>query len=249
MSLKTAVQAAARRFGYTVVPDWSLDTFQLAGYLEKLFARLQVDCVLDVGANEGQYRDFLRGPCRFTGHIVSFEPNPQSLAVLNRRAAAEANWHVEPVALGAVAGQAEFNVMAASQFSSFLRPSNAEDQRYDDKNRIARSFPVTVRTVDEVLPELRRRLAIRSPYLKLDTQGFDLEVLKGAPQALPGIGALQTELYLRKIYQDAPGFDEVIRHLAVLGFAVGFVATNNPTSSFPIAVDLDCVMVNTHRVG
>jgi FkbM family methyltransferase len=242
-ALKSMVLRTARRLGYTIVADWQRETFQLAEYLQRLFARLRIDCVLDVGAHEGEYHDFLRGACGFAGLIVSFEPNPAAAQVLARRAAADPRWLVENVALGPAAGKAEFHVMAGTQFSSFLRPAGGADAEFDGKNRIVASHQVEVRTVDAVLADLRARFSVQSPYLKLDTQGYDLEVLKGAGNSLPGIPALQTEIYLRRIYQQAPAFDEAINRLLGLGFAVGFVVPTNAASQFPVLCDLDCVMV------
>jgi len=243
--LTPAPLRAARRLGYVIVPAWRLDAFQLAQYLTRLFALLRIDCVLDVGAHEGEYGDFLRGSCGYTGLIVSFEPNPEAAPALARRAAADPRWVVERVALGAAPGQAEFHIMADPQFSSFLRPTAADEARFAAYNRIVRSLPVEVRTVDAVLAELRARFGIRAPYLKLDTQGYDLEVVKGASQSLPAIRALQTEVYLRRIYEQAPAFDEAIKWLQGLGFAVGCIAPTNATAHFPILCDMDCVMVNT----
>ena len=244
-ALKTTLLRAAKCLGYVVVPEWQLETFQLAEYLTRLFTLLQIDCVLDVGANEGQYHDFLRRQCGFTGLIVSFEPLPDAVRVLTLRAAADPRWIIEPVALGAASGKAEFHVMAASQFSSFLKPTGIADKRFDQQNQVTRSLTVEVRTVDTVLPELRERFGIRAPFLKLDTQGYDMEVVKGASQSLHSIRALQTEVYLHRIYEQAPAFDEAIRQLQDLSFAVGFITANNAASHFPIPCDLDCVMVNT----
>jgi FkbM family methyltransferase len=237
------VRRAASRLGYTIVPNWQLETFQLAEYLRKLFAQLGTDCVLDVGAHEGEYRDFLRGACGFAGLIVSFEPNPVAARRLAGRAAADPGWLVENVALGAAAGRAEFHIMAGTQFSSFLRPTGGAEAAFDGMNRIVATHQVEVRTVDAVLADLRARFSVQSPYLKLDTQGFDLEVLKGAAQSLPGIRALQTEIYLRRIYEQAPAFDEAIARLQGLGFAVGCIGPTNAATQFPVLCDLDCVMV------
>jgi FkbM family methyltransferase len=245
LSLKKAVLRTARHFGYSVVTEWQRETFLLAEYLTKLFALLQVDCVLDVGANEGQYHDFLRGRCGFKGLIVSFEPTPDAVRVLGRRASADPLWVIEPVALGAAAGEGQFHLMAGSEFSSFLKPTSTEDGRFETQNQIVQSLTVEVRTVDAVLPDLRRRFGFRAPFLKLDTQGYDLEVVKGATSSLSEIRALQSEIYLRRIYEQAPAYDESIRWLQALGFAVGFITPNNATSHFPILCDLDCVMVNT----
>jgi hypothetical protein len=51
---------------------------------------------------------------------------------------------------------------------------------------------VAVRTLDVVLPVLQGRLGFDRPYLKFDTQGFDIEVLQGGRDTLGAVRALQT---------------------------------------------------------
>src|SRR5581483_998862 len=104
---------------------------------------------------------------------------------------------------------------------------------------------VQVRTLKSVLPELQARFAFRRPYLKLDTQGYDLEVMRGAGETLSSaIAALQTETSMIAIYKGMPNYLEVIQFLNQRGFEV--------TALQPVARDrllrvaeLDCVMRNT----
>jgi hypothetical protein len=79
----------AQTLGYTVLPNWRVEHHAQTVYLQNLFRLLAIDCVLDVGANQGQYRDFLRNDVGFEGAIVSFEPIPQHVETLRRRAASD----------------------------------------------------------------------------------------------------------------------------------------------------------------
>ena len=102
---------------------------------------------------------------------------------------------------------------------------------------------MAVKTVDQVLPELRKRLGIRRPYLKLDTQGFDIEVLEGARQSLPGILALQSEASVIGIYKGMPGYMDTIRYLGDSGFDItGFYPVSRDRSLR--LIEFDCVMIN-----
>ena len=58
--VKQSVLRVSRLLGYDIVPLRDMKERDLALHLRELLRRLQIDCVLDVGANAGQYRDFLR---------------------------------------------------------------------------------------------------------------------------------------------------------------------------------------------
>ena len=63
--------------------------------LERFFEKFEVDCVFDVGANVGQYAERIFST-HYPGVVVSFEPNPDAIAVLERKAAANPRWRVFP---------------------------------------------------------------------------------------------------------------------------------------------------------
>lgn len=246
--MKGLVQRAARALGYTIVPEWRLVHFAQANYLRDLFQLYEIDCVFDVGANRGQYRDFLRLEVGYRGRIISFEALPSLAGVLTERAAEDPLWQVELYALGRQPGVARFNVMAGEQFSSFLRPDHRAGSSFVEVNRVVEEVEVEVRCLSDIVPGLLRRHAVRNPYLKLDTQGFDLEVVAGAGEALRAFVALQTEASVKPIYAGMPEFATTIRTLNALGFELSGMFPNNP-GHFPNLFELDCHMVAASRLA
>jgi FkbM family methyltransferase len=229
--------------GYDIVPLREMKERDFALHLGELLAYLEIDCVLDVGANVGQYHDFLRDRVLYEGTIVSFEPVSHHIDLLRERAHGDPDWHIEPYALGARDGSLSINVMVSDQFSSFLEPDNSRVRDFDGLNVPCRTETVAVKTIDSVLPELRGRHGFRRPYLKLDTQGFDIEVLEGARDSLPAIPALQSEASVIGIYKGMPGYMETIRYLGSCGFDI--------TGLYPVSrdrslrlIEFDCVMIN-----
>ena len=241
------VISAGASFGLTIVPSWRANRRPMATHLSRLFTLLDVDCVLDVEANLGQYRDFLRDEVRYSGRIVSFKPIPEHAAAMRQRATGDASWEVHGIALGAQPGTASFNIMAGTEFSSFLRPTDKEVNIFQGANEVERSIEVELSTVDAMLPQLRGAGAMQSVYLKMDTQGFDLDVLRGAAASLNKIPALQTEASVRQIYDGAPHFSEAIQTIEALNFSLSGIFPNND-GHFPLLVEIDCVFVaNRHR--
>jgi FkbM family methyltransferase len=242
--VKDSVLRVSRSLGYDIVPLREMKERDFALHLGELLAQLEIDCVLDVGANVGQYHDFLRNKVLFEGPIISFEPVSRHVALLKARAQQEdPHWHIEPYALGATDGSLDINVMVSDQFSSFLEPDNSRIHEFEGLNVPCRTEAVAVKTIDTMLPELRARLGFKRPYLKLDTQGFDIEVLEGSRQSLGGIPALQSEASVIGIYKGMPGYMDTIRYLGSRGFDI--------TGLYPVSrdrslrlIEFDCVMIN-----
>ena len=165
--VKDSVLKVSRSLGYDIVPLREMKERDFALHLRELLTHLRIDCVLDVGANVGQYHDFLRDKVLYDGPIVSFEPVGGHVELLRERARGDGDWHIEGYALGAREGSLPINVMASDQFSSFLQPDNSRTQDYDGLNVATRIETVKVHTLDVVLPMLRERLNFDRPYLKL----------------------------------------------------------------------------------
>jgi FkbM family methyltransferase len=176
----------------------------LTEHLRRVFSRHEVDCVFDVGANDGAYARNLRQNIGFQGFIFSFEPIPRQVAALEAAASGDSRWIVCPWAMGSRAGEEDFHVMSSDVFSSFLLPDASQPQKYTGSNKVAQTLRVPMRTVADVWEEMRVKHGLKRMYLKMDTQGFDLNVFAGAKGALQSIPALQSELAFRPIYEGAP---------------------------------------------
>lgn len=245
--LKQAVTTLARRMGYTIIPNWQLSTYEIVNDLKRRFALFKIDLVIDVGANSGQYRDLLRERVGYTGPIASFEPIPELARKIAERAKSDLSWDIKHMALGSTVGHAEFNIMAESQFSSLLAPRQGDGALFQDMNKVTERVTVAVSTLDTVLPALLKQHNPRGVFLKIDTQGFDLEVLRGGRHSLPLIAALQTEASVHRIYDQAPGYQEVIDFLQSNGFTISGIFPNNE-GMFPRLVEFDCHFVRNDLI-
>lgn len=215
--------------------------------LRKFLRHFAVDCVIDVGANAGQYATMLRRDVGFTGTILSFEPNPEVYAVLARRAASDPRWHCHHMALSDRDGTASFNIMSADQFSSLNPPDAGQDAVFAVRNRVARTVEVETRRLESLWPELVARHSLARPFLKMDTQGHDHAVCAGAGGVLPLMAGIQTELAVRPIYAGARRYDEMIALLADAGFSPSAFFANNK-GHFPLLVEMDGLFVRDDLV-
>ena len=165
--------------------------------------------VFDVGANRGQSIERFR---RVFGHPVihAFEPGRAAFAELQRRCAGAV---LNNVALGPREETRTFLDNDHDDMSSLLEPSATA------WGEIASRYPVDVITLDGYC---RTRGIERIDILKIDTQGFDLEVLKGAEGLLraPAIHLIYTEIIFSDMYKGLPRFDETYAFLADRGYAL-----------------------------
>jgi FkbM family methyltransferase len=250
--VKHSVQRLSARFGYPVIPAWRLEKFERSEHLARLFRRLGIDCVLDVGANIGQFHEFLRLFLRYDGRIVSFEPIRELYEHVERLTRDDPRWTAHRLALGDVDSSAIINVFAERTLSSFLERDEQALQamgysKYLRETELARTEQVPVRRLDGVLHEYVRDPRARI-FLKSDTQGYDMSVIRGATGCLDRIAALQIELSIRHVYKGAPSYTEALRELTALGFEI--------TGMFPVqrdpqlrVVNFDCVMINSRAAA
>jgi FkbM family methyltransferase len=237
--VKLAVKRTLLRRGWHVGRyeiDWMLPT-----YLMHLFDARGINCVFDVGGRIGDYGTLLR-QAGYRGHIISFEPVGASFARLQAQSDHDIRWIAYPYALGSRTGAATINVMRESSYSSMLEPSSYGHEPYFDGNDVERQEQIEIRRLDDVFDHVTRSVERPRVYLKMDTQGWDLEVFRGAEGCLEHILALQSEVSLRPIYDGMPTLEQALPVYRAAGFSESafFRVTRDP---FWRLVELDCVMV------
>jgi FkbM family methyltransferase len=163
----------------------------------EIVRRLGFDIVFDVGANLGQFGSELRH-YGYTGDIVSFEPLMGAHSELVQRAAGDPRWHVHPrCALGNEAGSTTIHV-AGNLASSSLLPMNRAHVDAAPTSAYVASETVEVHRFDAAAaPYLKPGM---KAFLKIDTQGFERQVLEGAGELLSAIDGALLEMSLLELY-------------------------------------------------
>jgi FkbM family methyltransferase len=213
--MKKLVKRGLRRLGFDVMrfrPETSL-----AARLAATLSHLETDLILDVGANSGQFALSVR-ELGYRGRIVSFEPMREAHGQLieQQRRARDPQWLIaDRCALGDRDGDARINISANSVSSSLLPMLAAHVAGAPDSAYIG-SETVPLRRLDGVATPFLR--GAQSAYLKIDTQGYEAQVLAGATGLLPGIAALQIELSLVSLYAGQLLMAEMIALVEAAGF-------------------------------
>jgi FkbM family methyltransferase len=178
----------------------------------RILRERRIDVVVDVGANDGPYAIALRR-AGFAGRIVSFEPGSSAFARLAERAAGDERWEAQRLAIGSRRGSATLRVTGNSSSSSLLALRELQVEA-EPESAVVATENVEVAVLDELAVVRTGERA----FLKLDVQGYELEVLRGADALLTSVQAVETELSLVPLYDGAPLLPEVVEHLLGRGF-------------------------------
>ena len=231
-----------RTIGFDVVRVAGQHT--LRSHLATLIDEYQIESIVDVGANEGQFALSMRS-LGFRGKIYSFEPVEAAFEKLKQASATDDKWHVFDFALGAASGEALINVSGFSSFSSILDVNKYALERWKD-SEVSHQQEIAIRTLDECASDGTVDCDGRL-FLKMDTQGYDLEVFKGALSVLLGVSCILSELSLIPIYEDMPSYAESLAEYESHGFRVSgfYPITRNKNLTLN---EVDCVLVNTSKL-
>lgn len=180
----------------------------------QIIEKHKINCILDIGANTGQFAIYMRS-YGFKGEILSFEPLKSAFQKLRTLSENDDNWQAFNFALGDNIQTNTINIANNSSSSSILDmlPSHlksAPHSKYIDKQKIE------VKTIDSIFDNLN--LNDKKIMLKIDTQGYEKNVLDGAVKSLKHISLIQLEMSIIPLYKDEILFREMIDFLESKGF-------------------------------
>jgi FkbM family methyltransferase len=180
---------------------------------EPVFRNLPVDCVVDVGANKGQF-SLLAAQTWPGARIIAFEPIPDAAAKFRRVFAGDGNVTLHEVAIGPESTSARLH-LSQRQDSSSLLPIGRLQETIFPGTGASGELEVEVRRLgDSVAP----RMLGEHSLLKLDVQGYELEALHGCDDLLPLMQYVYAECSFVELYDGQALAGDVIGYLAERGF-------------------------------
>jgi len=237
--IKQYVQKALNRLGYTIskVSSSSVDAFAIQSH----FVNVSEPVIFDIGAHTGAitktYRD--RFPLSY---IYSFEPFPQSFKTLTDSVKGDARITCHQTAVSEADGTAVFNSNLNSATNSLL----ASDDRgasfwgegfLDTTSKIE----VNTTTIDSFC---REEGIANIDILKMDVQGAEFSVLKGAGSMLANqkVSLIYSELIMCPTYEGQHKFHEYLSFLDSYGY--DFLDFFNPVRSQNQLIQADVVFLS-----
>lgn len=195
------------------LPKGKVSGFDLDSDLRQVIPHAHPVC-LDVGANEGQTITWLQTVLN-EPVIHAFEPARQTFAALQAKSFG-AQTHLHNFALGKEAGQREFTNYSVSLLNSFLPLASGAENPLRGMKAESREM-VEIKSLDEFLDAQTFGVI---DLLKIDTQGFELEVLLGAEKSFRAqkIRHVLVELNFIPLYDGQSPAREVDAILSSHGF-------------------------------
>lgn len=208
-----------------------------AAQITSMLKTHQIDTILDVGANTGQFGEMLRS-AGYNGRIISFEPLSTARTILSANSRKDPNWIIAPqAAIGAQDGEIELNIAGNSASSSVLsmldtHTTAAPQSAYVNKEK------VPLRTLDTLAAKYIRPDS--TLFIKVDTQGYEDRVISGAPLIMSRAVGIQLEVSLVPLYEGQMLYDDIMRIVLGMGFKLWSITPVfvDPVSARLMQVDM-----------
>ncbi|MFT3978958.1 MAG: FkbM family methyltransferase [Ferruginibacter sp.] len=183
--------------------------------LVEISKQQKIDLLLDVGANTGQFAQKMIA-MGFDGKIISFEPLSSAYVLLGKNASHHPAWSVsERAAIGNEDGTIMINIAGNNHSSSILTVNKVHVDAAPAAGIIGKE-EVLIQKLDTIAAKFCDANGI---LLKIDTQGFEKNVLLGAEKLIrEKVKIIQLEISLLPLYEGAPAFEEMINLLDHMGF-------------------------------
>jgi len=208
--LKNKLKALFKYFGYTIESYSIFRSHELRKI--KLIQNLDIDLVIDGGANIGQYGFELRR-LGYKKKIISYEPLNRQFEKLRRNTENDRLWFVNNYALGDANKESEIYVSEISQVSSMFKATGGASTSNWITDRKQKVFVRRLSDLIEKEPE-------RNIYLKLDVQGSERQALEGLGGSFDRIKAIELEVSTVELYKGEALFPEIVHFLEGKNYSI-----------------------------
>jgi len=211
--IKSFLKSIINIFGYQI----SLKSDQgQAEMFNSALTYFKIDMIIDVGANQGQTGLGLRHD-GYKGKILSFEPLKNEYNNLLNVSNNDPLWTIAPrCAIGNFDGDIEINIAGNSGSSSILPMMDIHTNAAPNSTYIGKQN-VSIYKLDSIYQKYIDNYT-KSILLKIDTQGFEWEVLDGSTELLKIVTGVTLELSFAELYAGQKLWIDIVNRLESLGF-------------------------------
>ena len=216
--IATTIKMLFGKLGYSIIPKEQIPSENWAG-----IKNYSIRTILDIGALRGELAVSELRPNFPEAVIHCFEPSPLAFAELALVASGSDNKiTAHNFGLGNETGALNFHVnldfLAAS---SFLEQTGKTVAHFPETAKV-KDNTVEVRRLDDVISEIMPPIA-EDFFIKIDTQGYDYQVLLGGRETLSRARACIVEVSMTDLYKGAPSFHDIYLLMVDAGLRFGGV--------------------------
>lgn len=207
---------------------------------KKIIKYCKIDTLLDIGANTGQYVKKMR-ELGFKKKIISFEPLNDAFEILKKSASGNKKWTVNNYAIGDKNAKNVINIAGNSTSSSILNilPKHVES---DPKSKYIATQEIEVKTLDSIFSQFTSK--DERVMLKIDTQGYEKNVIDGATESLNLIAIIQLEMSIVPLYENEMLYMEMINYIESKGFQLFSLESGHYNRETGQLLQVDGIFVN-----
>lgn len=174
----------------------------------------KINCIVDVGANDGEYGEYLRN-IHYNDVIISLEPLSDAFEKLKIKSSKDNQWKVFNYAAGDIEKDEIINI-SKNSVSSSIHKINKHHLDAAPESQIVNKEKIKVIRLDEFL--LTKVNEHNKIFLKIDTQGYEDRVLDGVKNMIEKIEGIRVEMSLKSLYIESLCFEELYKKITNMGF-------------------------------
>jgi FkbM family methyltransferase len=212
-------------------------------HFKQLLKEFKIDLILDVGAANGGYVEWVRS-LGCNKRVISFEPLQVSFAELMKKVNQDALWEAANFALGETEENSMIHV-AGNLDSSSLLPMLETHEKAAPHAKVTRQETIQKIRLDNFDNAWINEA--KSVFLKMDVQGYEKQVLVGAENLLNRITGLQIEMSLVPLYAGQILFEEQLQRCKNLGYELYYVRTGLADPATGRLLQLDGIFFKPSR--
>jgi FkbM family methyltransferase len=206
--------------------------------IDTLLKHYRPTVLFDIGAHNGSWSQILLETLQNDIQIVMFEPQKNYFETLKKIFTTQNNKFLFNLALGSSYGKS--HILGGGASASLLNASSLQNEIFPGSFNESVSESVEVFTLDEVVETNKLQ---QPDVIKIDVQGFELDVFKGGQKTLKNTKYLIVELSFVSLYKDQPSLNDILQFLEKHNFAIvdfGFQWRNNKNE----IIQIDAILKN-----
>ncbi|GAB1452499.1 FkbM family methyltransferase [Draconibacterium sp.] len=200
----------------------------------------KIDVLLDIGANTGQFAKKMRN-LGYTKKIISFEPLKDAFKVLNGSVSNDKNWTAHNYAIGDEDITGVINVSGKSDCSSILNMLPSQMDSAAGLEYVAKQ-EIEIKKLDTIFDTLVSESD--NIMMKIDTQGYEKNVIDGAIESLKKIRIIQLEMSIVPLYENEMLLVEMIKYIEDKGFQLYSLENGHYNRNTGQLLQVDGIFVN-----